>query len=55
MRVESDPMTIYDMNSTIAYALGLDAHKVVKSPSKRPFRIAGPDKDNGKPHTQIFS
>jgi len=55
MKVESNPMTIYDLNSTIAYALGLDAHKVVYSPSKRPFRIAGPDKEKGTPHTKLFT
>ncbi len=55
MKVESNPVTLYDFNSTIAYALGVDSHKVVYSPSKRPFRIAGPDKEKGKPVTQIFS
>jgi len=55
LRVEKDPVTIYDFNSTIAYSLGLDAHKEVYSPSKRPFRIAGPEKDKGAPVTEIFS
>jgi len=55
MKVEENPVTIYDFNSTIAYALGLDAHKVVYSPSKRPFRIAGPDKEKGAPLTKIFT
>ena len=55
LKVESDPVSIYDFNSTIAYSLGVDAHKVVLSPSKRPFRIAGPDKAKGTPVTKIFS
>ncbi len=55
MKVASDPVTIYDLNSTIAYGLGLDAHKVVYSPGKRPFRIAGSDKEKGAPVTSIFT
>jgi len=55
MKVEESPVSIYDFNATIAYALGLDAHKVVYSPSKRPFRIAGPDKEKGAPLTKIFT
>lgn len=55
LKVESDPVTLYDFNATIAYALGVDSHKVVYSPSKRPFRIAGPDKEKGAPVTKIFS
>jgi len=55
MKVTADPVTIYDMNSTMAYALGIDAHKVVHSPSKRPFRIAGPDKEKGAPVTKLFT
>ncbi len=55
LKVDADPVTIYDFNSTIAYALGVDAHKIVHSPSKRPFRIAGPDKQKGEPVTKIFS
>jgi len=55
MNVESDPMSLYDLNTTIAYSLGLDPYQVAYSPSKRPFRIAGPDKENGKVHTKLFS
>lgn len=55
LKVDSDPVTIYDLNATMAYAVGIDAHKVVYSPSKRPFRIAGPDKAEGAPVTKIFS
>lgn len=55
LKVAKDPVTIYDLNSTIAYALGVDAHKVSYSPSKRPFRIAGPDKQKGAAVTKIFS
>ena len=53
--VEENPVSIYDFNSTIAYALGIDHTKVVYSPSKRPFRMAGPDKENGTPITDIFA
>lgn len=55
LRVESDPVTLYDFNATIAYALGVDSHKVVYSPSKRPFRIAGPDAEKGAPVTKLFT
>lgn len=50
-----NPTTIYDVNATIAYALGLDHAQVLHSPSKRPFRIAGPDKEKGTPITEIFA
>ena len=53
--VEENPVSIYDFNSTIAYALGIDHTKVVHSPSKRPFRMAGPDKENGTPIRDIFA
>ncbi len=49
------PVTIFDFNSTIAYALGLDHAEVLHSPSKRPFRMAGPDKEGGTPITEIFA
>lgn len=55
MQIENNPVTPYDLNSTIAYALGVDAHKVVYSPSKRPFRVAGPDKEKGAPITKLFT
>lgn len=48
------PVTFHDLNSTIAYSLGLDHAKVIKSPSNRPFRMAGPDKENAGPVTEIF-
>ena len=50
-----DPVSIYDFNSTIAYALGIDHEEVHYSPSKRPFRMAGPDKEKGAPITSIFA
>ena len=55
MKVTKDPVTIYDLNATIAYALGLDSHKVVHSPTKRPFRMAGPDREKGAPVTKLFT
>ena len=53
-RPDSNPVTLQDLNSTIAYGLGLDHSKVIFSPSGRPFRMGGPDKDIGSPLTSIF-
>lgn len=52
--VSENPVTIQDFNSTIAYALGIDHERVVSSPSGRPFRLGGSDKEMGKPVTSIF-
>ncbi len=53
-RVRKDPVTIQDLNATIAFALGLDHAEVLKSPSGRPFRMGGPEKELGKPIRKIF-
>ncbi|MGC6427116.1 MAG: DUF1501 domain-containing protein [Akkermansiaceae bacterium] len=53
--VTENPVTFHDLNSTIAYSLGIDHTKVLHSPSKRPFRMAGPDKEDAGPITSIFS
>ena len=53
-KVIENPVTFHDLNSTIAYSLGLDYAKVIESPSKRPFRMAGPDKEDAGPITEIF-
>ena len=53
-KVVENAVTFHDLNSTIAHSLGLDHAKVIKSPSKRPFRMAGPDKENAGPLTGIF-
>ena len=53
-KVKSDPVTVQDFNATIGYALGLDTAKVLSSPSGRPFRMGGAEKDLGKPVTSIF-
>jgi hypothetical protein len=52
--VIENPVTFYELNSTIAYSLGIDHEKVIKSPSNRPFRMAGPDKEKAGPVTEIF-
>lgn len=52
--VTENPVTFHDLNSTIAYSLGLDHTEVLHSPSNRPFRMAGPDKENASPVTAIF-
>jgi len=54
-RVTQNPVTHFDLNATMAYALGIDHKQVVHSPSGRPFRMGGPDKDLGKPMTDLFS
>ena len=54
-RVKSNPVTVQDFNATIGYALGIDTAKVVHSPSGRPFRMAGADKDIGSPIKDIFA
>ncbi len=54
-KVKQDPVTVQDFNATIGYALGLDTGKVLHSPSGRPFRMGGAEKDLGKPVTGIFA
>ena len=54
-KAAENPVSIHDFNSTIAYALGLDHTHVLHSPSKRPFRMAGPDKEEGSPIKEIFA
>jgi len=53
-KVIENPVTFHELNSTIAYSLGIDHTKVIKSPSNRPFRMAGPDKEDAGPITGIF-
>ncbi len=54
-KVRDKPVTIQDFNATIGHALGLPHNLVMMSPSKRPFKMAGPDKEEGKPITSIFA
>ena len=54
-RPDSEPVTVQDFNATIGYALGIDSHKILHSPSGRPFRMAGAEKDLGDPVKSIFS
>ena len=53
-KVIENPVTFHELNSTIAFSLGIDHTKVIKSPSNRPFRMAGPDKEDAGPVTEIF-
>ncbi|WAC19190.1 DUF1501 domain-containing protein [Luteolibacter sp. SL250] len=54
-KVAELPVSPQDFNATIAYALGLPHDLVLMSPSKRPFRIAGPDAAKATPITSIFA
>lgn len=54
-RPTGNPITHQDLNATIGYAMGLDFSKVLYSPTGRPFTMAGPDKTQGKPVTDIFA
>jgi hypothetical protein len=45
---------VQDINATIGYALGIDSQKILHSPSGRPFRMAGAEKDLGNPIEDIF-
>jgi uncharacterized protein (DUF1501 family) len=40
-----------DLNATIGHAMGVEFDKVLMSPSRRPFKLAGRE---GKPVTQLF-
>lgn len=53
-KVRKDKVTVQDFNATIAHALGLPHDLILMSPSKRPFRISGPEAANAKPITSIF-
>ncbi|MEM9080156.1 MAG: DUF1501 domain-containing protein [Verrucomicrobiota bacterium] len=53
-RPDESPVTLQDFNATIGYALGLDHEQVIYSPSGRPFRMGGADKELGTPLTSIF-
>jgi len=54
-KVSELPVSPQDFNATIAYALGLPHDLVLMSPSKRPFRISGPDAAKATPITSIFA
>lgn len=54
-RPKDNPVTIQDFNATIGYALGVDHAKIIHSPSGRPFRLGGADKDLGSPLKSIFA
>ncbi len=51
IEVTESPVSVPDLNATIAYALGLPLDTVIYSPTKRPFTIA----DKGRPLTQLFA
>ncbi|MGE3174458.1 MAG: DUF1501 domain-containing protein [Planctomycetota bacterium] len=48
--VAESPVTIPDLNATIAFALGLPLDQTVTSPSGRPFTVA----DKGEPIHELF-
>ncbi len=54
-RVAENPVTIQDLNATIAHALGIDHTQVIHSPSGRPFSMGGAKDELGKPVTEIFA
>jgi uncharacterized protein (DUF1501 family) len=54
-RPDTDGVSVQDFNATIGYALGIDSQKILHSPSGRPFRMAGAEKDIGNPIKSIFS
>jgi hypothetical protein len=49
--VVEDPVTVFDFNATIGYALGLPLDQVLFSPTKRPFTVAS----KGNPVTKLFA
>lgn len=53
-RPADNAVSIQDFNATIGYALGIDSQKIIHSPSGRPFRMAGAEKDLGVPLKDIF-
>lgn len=48
--VEDDPVTPPDLNSTIAYAMGIDPEKEITSPDDRPFTMG----NGGEPIVSLF-
>jgi hypothetical protein len=54
-KVAEQVVTVQDFNATIAHALGLPHDLVLMSPSKRPFRISGPEAAKAAPVTAIFA
>lgn len=53
-RPAENGVSVQDFNATIGYGLGIDTHKILHSPSGRPFRMAGAEKDLGNPIKDIF-
>lgn len=49
--VAEKPVTMPDLNATIAQAMGIDLQHIEYSPSGRPFTVA----DKGKPVTELFA
>jgi hypothetical protein len=49
--VAEKPVTMPDLNATIAQAMGIDLQHIEHSPSGRPFTVA----DKGKPVTELFA
>ena len=49
--VEENGVGMDDLNATIAWAMGIDIHKITYSPSGRPFKIAR----DGEPIIDILS
>lgn len=49
--VVEKPVTMPDLNATIAQSLGIDLQHIEHSPSGRPFTVA----DKGKPVTELFA
>ena len=50
-KVIEDPVSVFDFNATIGYALGLPLDQILFSPTKRPFTVAS----DGKPATKLFA
>ncbi len=50
-RVAENPVTMPDLNATIAQAMGIDRQHIEHSPSGRPFTVA----DKGKPVMEVFA
>lgn len=49
--VAENPVTMPDLNATVAMALGMDIGHIEHSPSGRPFTVA----DKGRPVTALFA
>ncbi|MCB1063513.1 MAG: DUF1501 domain-containing protein [Verrucomicrobiae bacterium] len=50
-KVIEDPVSVFDFNATIGYALGLPLDQILFSPTKRPFTVAS----DGKPAIKLFA